>query len=368
MGPQDGPEATVLSVGIVGLPNAGKSTLFRALTRARVAVAPYPFTTVDPNTGVAAVPDDRLEKLARLTKAEQVVPASVRVVDIAGLVRGAHRGEGLGNRFLSHVRDMAALLHVVRAFHHPEVVHVEGEADPLRDIEVVETELLLADLETLQRRADKVRPRARAADAQARAELVALEQAFEALDEGRPARSLPQEVRAALRDLCLLTDKPVAYVVNVAEGQPDGDVQAVRALAQARGVPVVVASLRVEEELADLPEEEAREYRLLAGLGEGVLDQVVRTGYRLLELVTFFTTESRQVRAWPVPQGTRAVQAAGVIHTDMERGFIRAEVVSFEALVQTGSWQAAWEAGKVRLEGRDYEVREGDVITFRFQG
>ncbi|MDR5676470.1 MAG: redox-regulated ATPase YchF [Armatimonadota bacterium] len=356
----------VLSVGIVGLPNAGKSTLFRALTRARVPVAPYPFTTVDPNTGVAAVPDERLDVLARITSAERVVPATVRVVDIAGLVRGAHRGEGLGNRFLAHVREMAALLHVVRAFHHPEVAHVEGHPDPLRDIGVVETELLLADLETVQRRMERVEPRARAGDAQARAERAALEEAARALDSGRPARTLPAGVREALRPLRLLTDKPVAYVVNVAEGQSDGAVQAVRALAEARGVPVVVACLKVEDELLDLPEEEARAYRDVAGLGEGVLDQVVRTGYRLLDLVTFFTTESREVRAWPVPRGTRAPQAAGAIHSDMERGFVRAEVVAFDDLVRAGSWEAAWQAGKVRLEGRDYQVREGDVITFRF--
>lgn len=356
----------MLSVGIVGLPNAGKSTLFRALTRARVPVAPYPFTTVDPNTGVAVVRDDRLDVLARIAGAERVVPATVRVVDIAGLVRGAHRGEGLGNRFLAHVREMAALLHVVRAFHHPEVAHVEGHPDPLRDIGVVETELLLADLETVQRRMERVEPRARTGDAQARAERAALEEAARALDSGRPARTLPAGVREALRPLRLLTDKPVAYVVNVAEGQSGGAVQAVRALAEERGVPVVVACLKVEDELLDLPEEEARAYRDVAGLGEGVLDQVVRTGYRLLDLVTFFTTESQEVRAWPVPRGTRAPQAAGAIHSDMERGFVRAEVAAFDDLVRAGSWEVAWQAGKVRLEGRDYQVREGDVITFRF--
>ncbi len=356
----------MLSVGIVGLPNAGKSTLFRALTRARVAAAPYPFTTVDPNTGVAAVPDPRLQVLARLTGAERVVPATVKVVDIAGLVRGAHRGEGLGNRFLAHVREMAALLHVVRAFHDPEVAHVEGAADPVRDVEAVETELLLADLETVERRAEGVRPRARSGERRAREELAALEEAVRALDSGKPARDLPREVREVLRPLRLLTDKPVAYVVNVGEGQPDGHVEAVRSLAASRGIPVVVASLKVEDELLDLPDQEARAYRQVAGLGEGVLEQVVRTGYGLLDLVTFFTTESREVRAWPVRRGTRAPQAAGAIHTDMERGFVRAEVVPFEELVRAGSLQAAWELGKVRLEGRDYEVREGDVITFRF--
>lgn len=358
----------MLSVGIVGLPNAGKSTLFRALTRARVAVAPYPFTTVDPNTGVAAVPDPRLEVLAHVVGAERVVPATVKVVDIAGLVRGAHRGEGLGNRFLAHVREMSALLHVVRAFDDPEVTHVEGDADPVRDVEIVETELLLADLQTLERRAERLQPQARTGDVRAREELAAVEEAVRALDSGKPARILPPEVRELLRPLRLLTDKPVAYVVNVHEGQADGRVDAVRSLAEARGVPVVVASLKVEDELLDLPEQDARAYRELTGLGEGVLERVVRTGYGLLDLVTFFTTESGEVRAWPVPRGTRAPQAAGIIHSDMERGFLRAEVVAFEELVQVGSPQAAWELGKIRLEGRDYEVREGDVITFRFRG
>jgi GTP-binding protein YchF len=356
----------VLSVGIVGLPNAGKSTLFRALTRAPVAVASYPFTTVEPNTGVAAVPDERLEVLARITGAERVVPATLRVVDIAGLVRGAHRGEGLGNRFLGHVREMAALLHVVRAFDDPEVPHVEGRADPLRDVDVVETELLLADLEAVQRRLERVAPRARAGEEGAREELRALEEAAAALGRGEPARSLSEASRRALRPLRLLTEKPVAYVVNVGEGEEDGRVEAVRRLGQARGVPVLVACLKVESELLELPEEEARAYREAAGLGEGVLAQVVRAGYRLLDLVTFFTTESREVRAWPVPRGTRAARAAGEVHTDMERGFIRAEVVGFDELVRWGSLQAAREAGRVRLEGKDYEVREGDVITFRF--
>ncbi len=356
----------MLSVGIVGLPNAGKSTLFRALTRAPALVASYPFTTVEPNTGVAMVPDERLEVLARITAAERTVPAVLRVVDIAGLVRGAHRGEGLGNRFLGHVREMAALVHVVRAFEDPEVAHVEGTADPLRDVEVVETELLLADLETVQRRLERVAPKARAGEEGAREELKALEEAAARLGRGEPARSIPEASRRLLRPLRLLTEKPVAYVVNVGEGEQDGRVEAVRRLGQARGAPVLVACLKVEAELLELPEEDARAYRQAAGMGEGVLAQVVRAGYRLLDLVTFFTTQSREVRAWPVPRGTRAAQAAGEVHTDMERGFIRAEVIAFDELVRWGSLQAAREAGRVRLEGREYVVQEGDVITFRF--
>ncbi len=357
----------MLSVGIVGLPNAGKSTLFRALTRAPVAVASYPFTTVEPNTGVVPVPDERLEILARMVSAERMVPAPLRVVDIAGLVRGAHRGEGLGNRFLAHVRDMAALLHVVRAFDDPEVAHVEGTADPLRDVEVVETELLLADLEVVQRRLERLGPKARVGEEEARREVRALQEAAAALGRGEPARSLPEAVRRLLRPLRLLTEKPVAYVVNVGEGQENGRVEAVRQLGRNRGILVLVACLKIESELLELPEDEARAYREAAGIGEGVLAQVVRAGYRLLDLVTFFTTESGQVRAWPIPRGTRAAQAAGEIHSDMERGFIRAEVIAFDELLRWGSLQAAREAGRVRLEGRDYQVREGDVITFRFQ-
>jgi GTP-binding protein YchF len=355
-----------LSVGIVGLPNAGKSSLFRALTRAAVAIAPYPFTTVEPNTGIVPVPDERLAVIAPLVGAQRIVPATVRVVDIAGLVRGAHKGEGLGNRFLAHIREVTAILHVVRAFDDPEVTHVEGGTDPLRDIAIVETEMMLADLETVQRRIERVAARARIGDAGARSELGVLRAVADHLGRGEPARTLPDDVRARMLDLRLLTDKPVAYVVNTAEGATDGHVEAVAAHAGQAGRAVTPVSLGVEAELSDLPEDDARAYREAAGLGDDVVHRVARAAYTLLDLVTFFSTESREVRAWPVPRGTTARRAAGEIHTDMEQGFVRAEVVALGDLVRAGSLPAAREQGKVRLEGRDYRIHDGDIVTFRF--
>lgn len=355
-----------LSVGIVGLPNAGKSTLFRALTRAAVAIAPYPFTTIEPNMGSVPVPDERLAVIARLVGAQRIVPATVRVIDIAGLVRDAHKGEGLGNRFLAHIREVTAILHVVRAFHDPEITHVEGRTDPLRDIGVVETELMLADLETIERRTERVATRARIGDLVARAELQVLRAAADHLGKGEPARSLPRDVRARMRELRLLTDKPVAYVVNTAEGNSGGDIEVVAQHARLAGHAVVAASLRVEAELLDLPEEEVRTYREAARLDEDVAHRVARAAYELLDLVTFFSTESQEVRAWPVTRGTTAQRAAGEIHTDMERGFVRAEVATFDDLVRAGSLPAAREQGKMRLEGRDYLIHDGDVVTFRF--
>lgn len=355
-----------LSVGIVGLPNAGKSTLYRALTRAHVAIAPYPFTTVDPNVGVAVVPDPRLEAIAQVVGAGRIVPATLRVVDIAGLVRGAHRGEGLGNQFLAHVREASALLHVVRAFQNPEVAHVEGRPDPVRDIGIVETELALADLGTVARRRERVAPRARSGDAAARAELEVLEQVETHLNRGEPVRLLEQALQEAVRPLRLLTGKPTAYVLNVGEEGGAPDLDAVRTHAERVRSPVVVACLRLEAELLELPPEEAADYRRISGLPEDALRQVVRAAYGLLDLVTFFSIEGGEVRAWPVPRGTPAQQAAGEVHTDMARGFIAAEVVPWEELVQAGSVSAARERGKIRTEGRTYRVQDGDVITFRF--
>ncbi len=357
-----------LSVGIVGLPNAGKSTLYRALTRASVAIAPYPFTTLEPNVGVVPVPDPRLGALARVVGARRIVPATVRVVDIAGLVRGAHRGEGLGNQFLAHIREVSALLHVVRAFEDPEAPHVEGELDPIRDIEIVETELALADLATVERRKERLVPRARAGDREARAELAVLEQVQAHLNQAGPVRLLPAPIREAVRPLRLLTDKPVAYVLNVGDRGPEPNLEAVHAHAARTGSRVVVANLKLEAELLDLDlaPEEAAAYREALGLGEDALHQVIRAAYELLGLVTFFSIESGEVRAWPVPQGTVAQEAAGEIHTDMMRGFVAAEVIPWEDLVQAGSVSAARERGRIRTEGRGYVVQDGDVITFRF--
>jgi GTP-binding protein YchF len=355
-----------LAVGIVGLPNAGKSTLYRALTRVSVAIAPYPFTTLEPNVGVVVVPDSRLEAIARVVGARRVVPATIRVVDIAGLVRGAHRGEGLGNQFLAHIRETSALLHVVRGFEDPEAPHVEGALDPMRDIEIVETELALADLATVGRRRERLMARARTGDRTARAEVEVLEQVEAHLSRGDPVRSLPPATREVVRPLRLLTDKPVAYVLNVGDGGPAKGWEAVQVHAARTGSRLLVANLKLEAELLDLPPEEAAAYRQALGLGEEALHQVIRAAYELLGLVTFFSIESGEVRAWPVPRGTVALEAAGEIHTDMMRGFVAAEVISWEELVQAGSVAAARERGKLRTEGRGYVVQDGDVITFRF--
>ncbi|MDR5710304.1 MAG: redox-regulated ATPase YchF, partial [Armatimonadota bacterium] len=298
--------------------------------------------------------------------ARRVVPATIRVVDIAGLVRGAHRGEGLGNQFLAHIRETSALLHVVRAFEDPEAPHVEGAPDPMRDIGIVELELALADLATVERRRERLAPRARTGDRAARAELEVLEQVEAQLNRAEPVRLLPAAVREVVRPLRLLTDKPVAYVLNVGENGRVPGLAAVRAHAARTGSQVVVVNLKLETELLELSPEEAATYRQALGLGEDALHQVIRAAYELLGLVTFFSIESGEVRAWPVPRGTPAQEAAGEIHTDMMQGFVAAEVIWWEDLVQAGSVTAARERGKLRTEGRGYVVRDGDVITFRF--
>lgn len=359
-----------LSVGIVGLPNAGKSSLFNALTRAGAAIAVYPFTTIEPHHGVAGVPDPRIEAIASVTHPDRTVHATVEFVDIAGLVRGAHRGEGLGNQFLAHIREVDAIVHVVRCFTAPDVPHVEGAVDPVRDIEVVETELALADLAVVERELERVRVRAKAQDARAIEHAAALETVAEDLKQGIPADRLLTDLRHAelLRTLNLLTGKPVLYVANIAETDlPAGAcADAVARHAQARQAVALALSVKLEAEAVDLGGREAEEFLSAYGLAEPGLFRLIRAGYELLRLITFFTTASREVRAWPVPQGTRAPEAAGRIHTDMERGFIRAEVISWQTLVEAGSMQAGRERGLVRSEGRDYIVHDGDVMQFRF--
>jgi hypothetical protein len=365
-----------LALGLVGLPNAGKSTLFNAMVaRAaggpRAAVASYPFTTIDPNLSQVAVPDDRLAAIAAVTHPQRLVPATIQVIDIAGLVRGASKGEGLGNRFLAHIRDVDAIVHVVRAFAAPDVAHVEGAPDPARDAEIVETELALADLETVERAVERLASRVKAGEAGAREQTGTLHRLADALARGIPVRRQPLDAggQAIIQDLRLLTGRPVIYVANVDEAAlPDGgpEAAALRALADRQGAACVVLAAKLEAELGDLPAEEAAAYLASVGLDEPVLPRLIRASYTLLGLISFFTVLSHEVRAWPVPAGTTAIEAAGRIHTDMARGFIRAEVIGWETLVGAGSLQAARERGAMRLEGRDYVLADGDVITFRF--
>jgi GTP-binding protein YchF len=358
-----------LACGIVGMPNVGKSTLFNALTRGNAVASNYPFATIDPNVGIVQVPDERLPVLARIFKSRQIVPATTTFIDIAGLVRGASRGEGLGNAFLSHIREVDAIAMVVRCFEDPNIVHVEQHPDPVRDVDVVATELALADLATVQRRLEKSRQR-RKGDPSLRDEVEALERLEQALDAGTPARAVVGAREAALaKELSLLTAKPLLYVANVDEATLDTGFPgqaALAARAQAERSELVVLCAKLEADLAALPPEEAAAMARELGLAQRGLDRFILAAYRLLGLMTFLTAGEKEARAWTIRQGTKAPAAAGVIHSDMERGFIRAEVVSFSDLARVGSLAAAREAGLVRSEGREYVMQEGDVVTFRF--
>ncbi len=356
--------------GIVGLPNVGKSTLFNALTRAGIDAANFPFCTIDPNVGVVPVPDERLQRIAEVVRPGKVVPAAMEFVDVAGLVAGASRGEGLGNRFLAHIRETDAIAHVVRCFDDDNVVHVSGKPSPADDIEVINTELALADLETVERAHDRNRRMANAGDADARAEIALLEGVLDGLEEVRPVRSLGLDAATMqrLQPLHLLTAKPVLYIANVAEDGFRGNplLEAVMAAAGAEGAEVVPICNKVEAELAELDEPERSEFMAPLGIDEPGLHRVIRAGYRLLGLHHYFTAGPKEARAWTVPAGTRAPQAAGAVHTDFEKGFIRAEVIAYEDFIAHGGEQGARDAGKWRLEGRDYVVRDGDVVRFRF--
>jgi GTP-binding protein YchF len=356
--------------GIIGLPNAGKSTIFNALSAAKAEVANYPFCTINPNQGIIPVPDERLKKLAQALHPEKVTPTTLEFWDIAGLVKGASQGEGLGNRFLSHIRNVDAVAHVVRCFEAENVVHVYASLDPRRDIEIIQTELLLSDLQIVEKRLSKAAHQAKVGDKKSIAEIPFLEQVQRHLSAGRPAAGLTpsEEGQKILQSLELLTAKPLLYVANASEKELKERrwIFPMEELAAREKAPMVVICGDLEAEMAQLPEAERLEFLQEMGLAESALNQLIRVGYGLLQLITFYTTVGPELRAWTVPRGTRVPQAAGKIHTDMERGFIRAEVISFNDFMAAGSMSAAREKGMVRVEGKDYIVQDGDILHIRF--
>jgi ribosome-binding ATPase len=358
-----------MKIGIVGMPNAGKSSLFNALTRAGAQAANYPFTTVEPNVAVVGVPDDRLEQVAAVVGARPVVHETIQFHDIAGLVRGAHQGEGLGNKFLANIRETDAILHVVRAHDDPQVVHPEGRVDPLADVETIETELLFADLEQAERRLERVSKQAKSLDKAAVAEERWLRSVVDALREGRAVRTVPEPADApgAAVRLAALTSKPVLYVANVAEGESLEPPPELVAHAEGRDARATAVSARLDAELSELDDDEASAMREELGVVESGLETVIRESFELLHLIQFFTGgQDKEARAWAIPRGTRARSAAGAIHTDMERGFVAAEVTPWQALVEAGGYTTARERALTRVEGREYVMRDGDVVTFRF--
>jgi ribosome-binding ATPase len=361
----------MLTAGIVGLPNVGKSTLFNALVaNAKATAANFPFCTIEPNVGVVAVPDERLQVLSKIGNSAKIVPTRIEFVDIAGLVKGASQGEGLGNQFLSHIRAVDAIAHVVRCFDNDDIIHVAGSVDPLRDIDIINLELILADLSQIERRLDRTRKQARN-NKEAQAEVDVLEKLVEVLNAGKPARqySFTEEEAELVKGLELLTNKPIIYAANVSEDDlatGNSYVEQVREIAAKENAKVVVVSAQVESELVELPEEERLDFLESLGVKEGGLKSLIRATYELLGLRTYFTSGPQETRAWTITAGMLAPQAAGVIHSDFERGFIRAETVAYEDLVATGAMNAAKEKGLVRSEGKDYVVQEGDVLLFRF--